>query len=164
MDVWSRVVVLSLGGALGVNARYWLGVAMARWTDPRFPYATVTINVTGSFAIGFLAVLLGHHWPHPLARLFIVTGFLGGYTTFSSFCYESLQLWEGGRPGLSIANTLGSVVAGLIAVVLGVAVARSMIGSGESVRRVAQPSATVTHHLPEPLPPDAILEGEVEEV
>ena len=160
MDAWSRVLVLSLGGALGVNARYWLGVATARWTDPSIPFATVTINVTGSFAIGFLAVILAHHWPHPLARLFVVTGFLGGYTTFSSFAYESFQLWEDGRRGLSIANAIGSVLAGLVAVVLGVAIARSTIGPREEVDRLDPPSATVGRREVDRLPPDAILEGE----
>jgi CrcB protein len=144
MDAWARVLVLSMGGALGVNARYWLGVLMARWAGPRFPWATVTINVTGSFAIGFLAVILAHRWPHPLGRLFVVTGFLGGYTTFSSFAYESFKR-------LSAANTVGSVVAGLAAVALGVALARSAIGAPSVVNQVQV----------EALPTDSVLEGEI---
>ena len=55
MEIWIRVIVLSIGGTLGVNARYWLGVWINRWTSPQFPWATVVINVTGSFLIGFLA-------------------------------------------------------------------------------------------------------------
>ena len=164
MDAWARVLVLSLGGALGVNARYWLGVLMARWTDPRFPCATVTINVTGSFAIGFLAVVLAHRWPHPLGRMFIVTGFLGGYTTFSSFTYESLQLWEDGRTRLSLANTVGSVAAGLAAVALGVALARSLVGEPTGRDRPINDRAAVVDHAGrEGLPPDSFLEGEVED-
>jgi len=130
LDTWSRVLILSAGGALGVNARYWLGVAMARSASPRFPWATVAINVSGSFAIGLGAVVLAARWPGPLPRLFVVTGFLGGYTTFSSFAFESLALWERGDRALSAANTLGSVAAGLAAVVLGVALGRALIGPG----------------------------------
>jgi len=130
LDVLARVLVLSAGGALGVNARYWLGVLMARWTGPRFPWATVAINVSGSFAIGIGAVALAARWPGPMARLFVVTGFLGGYTTFSSFAFESLTLWERGDRALSTANTFGSVAAGLAAVVLGVAAGRAIVGPG----------------------------------
>jgi CrcB protein len=128
LDAWARVLVLSIGGALGVNARYWLGVWMTRWTGRRFPWETVTINVSGSFAIGVLAVILADRWPNPLARLFLVTGFLGGYTTFSAFAFESLTLWERGEKGASVGNVVGSVVAGLVAVVLGVALGRALIG------------------------------------
>jgi CrcB protein len=128
MDALLRVLVLSVGGALGVNARYWLGVAMGRWTGERLPWATVTINVSGSFAIGFLAVALARLWPHPLARLFVLTGFLGGYTTFSSFTLESLTLWDEGQRRLAAANTVGSVAAGLAAVALGVALAHAWLG------------------------------------
>jgi fluoride exporter len=157
MDAWARILVLSLGGALGVNARYWLGVLMARWTDPRFPWATVTINITGSFAIGFLAVILAHHWPHPFGRMFVVTGFLGGYTTFSSFAYESLKLWEDGSPRLSIANTVGSVAAGLAAVALGVALARSIVGQPT----VDDRPGIVDRVDAEGLPAESFLDGEI---
>jgi CrcB protein len=158
-------VVLSIGGALGVNARYWLGVLMARWTGPHFPWATVLINVSGSFAIGFLAVILAYHWPHPLGRLFIVTGFLGGYTTFSSFTFESLKLWEDGEKGLSLANTFGSVAAGLLAVVLGVALGRALIGSpAESERLVHSHPGHVDGVEPVELPPESFLEGRDEDV
>jgi CrcB protein len=122
------VIVLSVGGALGVNARYWLGVWMARWADPRFPWATFAINVSGSFVIGFLSTLLTARFPHPTARLLVLVGFLGGYTTFSTFTLDSFVLWERGDVGLSLANTLGSVAAGLAAVVLGVVAARGLIG------------------------------------
>jgi CrcB protein len=160
MEPWSRVLVLSLGGALGVNARYWLTVVMARWVDSRFPWATVAINVTGSFAIGVLAVVLAHQGSNPLYRLFFVTGFLGGYTTFSSFAYESLQLWEGGERRLSAWNAVGSVVAGLVAVALGVAVARAIL----DLHRPPDQAVGSAHHPGfESLPTDTILEGETED-
>src|SRR4051794_34566966 len=112
MEPWVRVVVLSLGGALGVNARYWLGVWMNRWASPQFPWATFTINVSGSFAIGFLTTALARWLPHPHMRLLVLTGFLGGYTTFSTFAFESVTLWEHGERGLSLINLAGSVAAG----------------------------------------------------
>lgn len=130
MESWRRVFWLSAGGALGVNARYWLGVWIGRWASPRFPWATVTINVTGSFAIGFLTAALAVWAPHPYARLFAVVGFLGGFTTFSTFSQESLSLWERGGPWLALANMAGSVLAGFVAVALGAALARGLTGTG----------------------------------
>ena len=122
MERWYQVAALSLGGVFGVNARYWLGVVINRWTGPRFPWATFTINVSGSFAIGLLSVLLARWLPlFPNARLLVVVGFLGGYTTFSSFTFESLALWERGEWGLSLAYMGGSLAAGFAAVVLGTA-------------------------------------------
>ena len=85
METWLKVVALSIGGTLGVNARYWLGAWMSRWTSPQFPWATFVINVSGSFLIGFLTVALTRWMPHPNVRLLVITGFLGGYTTFSTF-------------------------------------------------------------------------------
>lgn len=126
METWVKVAVLSLGGSLGVNARYWLGAWMNRWASPQFPWATVTINVSGSFLIGFLTLTLTRWLPHPNLRLLVITGFLGGYTTFSTFEYESATLWERGEVWLMAANMVGSVAAGFAAVLLGMALARGM--------------------------------------
>jgi len=120
------VAVLSVGGALGVNARYWLGVWMNRWASPRFPWATFTINVSGSFAIGFLAMALARWLPHPHFRLLVLVGFLGGYTTFSTFSFDALTLWERGAVGVSLTYMAGSVVAGFLAAGLGVGLARGL--------------------------------------
>jgi fluoride exporter len=125
---WRQVFVLSLGGVMGVNARYWLTVWMARWSDPRFPWATFTINVSGSFAIGFLSTVLTARLPHPYFRLLVLVGFLGGYTTFSSFSLEALVLWERGDWGRAVGYVVGSVAMGLMGVVLGVVLARGVTG------------------------------------
>jgi CrcB protein len=128
VETWYQVVVLSVGGVLGVNARYWLGVAISRSTGTQFPWATLTINVTGSFAIGLFTVFLSRWLPqHPHARLLVVVGFLGGYTTFSSFSFETMTLWERGEHGLCLTYVLGSVVAGLTAVLLGTALGRVLV-------------------------------------
>ena len=129
MEHWVKVVVLTLGGALGVNARYWLGDWISRWASPQFPWATFTINMTGSFAIGFLAVLLSRWLPHPHLRLLVIVGFLGGYTTFSSYAYESLSLVERGEFLLAGAYLAGSAIAGLFAAALGVTLGR-LLGIG----------------------------------
>jgi fluoride exporter len=127
VETWLKVFVLSIGGTFGVNARYWQGVWMNRWTSPQFPWATVVINVTGSFAIGFLTVVLTRWLPHPNFRLMLITGFLGGYTTFSTFEHDALTLWERGERALMTTNLVGSVVIGLAAVWLGTALARSLV-------------------------------------
>lgn len=132
METWYQVAVLSLGGVLGVNARYWLGVVINRWLGSQFPWATFTINVTGSFAIGFCTVVLARWLPHPYARLLVVVGFLGGYTTFSSYSLESLALWERGERRLCVTYMAGSVVSGFAAVVLGTAVGHGLMQSTAS--------------------------------
>lgn len=129
MERLAEVGWLSLGGAVGVNARYWLGLAIVRWTSPPFPWATFLINVSGSFAIGFLAVVLTRWWPHPLIRLHLVTGLLGGYTTYSAFAYETLGLWEREAKGLAILYMAATLVAGFAAVAAGVALGRSIAGA-----------------------------------
>jgi fluoride exporter len=126
VETWLKVIVLSAGGTLGVNARYWLGVWIDRWTSPQFPWPTVVINVTGSFAIGLVSVALARWMPHPQIRLLLITGFLGGYTTFSTFENDSLTLWERGEALLMAGNIIGSVAAGLAAVWLGTALARGL--------------------------------------
>ena len=108
------------GGAVGSLARYMVGVAiMSRWTG-RFPIATFLINVTGSFAIGVLATLLGDT-ANPNLRPLIITGLLGGYTTFSSFEWETFGAIRGGALGIGLLYLVGSVVLGYLACWLGVA-------------------------------------------
>jgi CrcB protein len=125
LEVWARILAVSVGGVLGVNARYWLGVWMTRWVAA--PWATFTINVTGSFAIGFLTMALTRWLPLPHARLVILTGFLGGYTTFSTWTFESAVLWDRGDKGLALANLFGSLVVGMAAALAGMALARDVV-------------------------------------
>ena len=117
------VTLLTLGGGAGANARYWLGLAIAEWQRRHyerleFPWATFFINVSGSIVLGLVAALwLGHH--DPTRRnwyLLIGTGFCGGFTTFSTFSHETLQLLQDGKPWAAAAYALGSVAAGLLGV------------------------------------------------
>jgi CrcB protein len=126
MEIWTKIGVLAIGGSLGVNARYWLGAWITRWASPQFPWATCFINISGSFLIGFLTVLLTRWLPHPGIRLLVITGFLGGYTTFSTFENDALILWERGESWLMAANVIGSVAIGFAAVLLGTALARGL--------------------------------------
>jgi CrcB protein len=125
LENWTRVLAISLGGVLGVNARYWLGVAMNRWAAAH--WATFTINISGSFAIGILSIALAQWLPHPNVRLMILTGFLGGYTTFSTLALESAIFWERGEKNLALAYLGGSLVLGLLAALLGMALAREFL-------------------------------------
>jgi CrcB protein len=110
------------GGAVGSLLRYVAGIAiMSRWSG-RFPIATFLINVTGSFAIGVLATLLANV-ANPLWRPLVITGVLGGYTTFSSFEWETLSAARGGAGAIAWLYLAGSVALGYLACWLGVAVA-----------------------------------------
>ena len=117
-------VVVAVGGALGALARY--GVQLGLPHSPgAWPWATVAVNLTGCLLIGLLlAVLLARAPDHPWLRPFLATGVLGGYTTFSTFSVDAVQLVEAGRWPLAVVYLLVSVVGGLAAVVLGLGVGR----------------------------------------
>ncbi|WP_337177094.1 fluoride efflux transporter CrcB [Paludisphaera sp.] len=128
-ETWTKVAILAIGGALGVNARYWQSVWMARWTGPDFPWATFAINVAGSFLIGMASTVLARGFgANEPARLAIVVGFLGGYTTFSSYTLEALGLVERDRYLTATLYLAGSVVVGVAACAAGLAVGRLLAG------------------------------------
>ncbi len=119
-----KYIIVVAGGGLGSLVRYILGTAIMSRVGGKFPLGTLIINVTGSFAIGALMTLFTEQLaPHPYWRLALVIGFLGGYTTFSSFEYESLQAFREGSPFPALVNMIGSVVLGLAAVWAGAALA-----------------------------------------
>ena len=114
-----KYLLVMLGGGLGSLARYLAGAAVSRRFGTLFPLGTLAVNVTGSFLIGLLMTLLTERLPHPNWRLLLVVGFLGGYTTFSSFEWETFSAVRGGSPWIGLANVLGSVTLGYAAVWLG---------------------------------------------
>ena len=117
-----RYLCVLLGGAAGSLLRYVAGVAiMSRWGS-QFPLGTFVINVTGSFAIGLLATLLADA-TNPNWRPLVITGLLGGYTTFSSFEWETFSAARSGALGIAWLYVLGSVILGFVACWLGVATA-----------------------------------------
>lgn len=120
-------VAIAVAGAFGALARYGLeGVVSRRWPGA-FPWGTFVVNVSGAFALGFVFVLLAERFSvDPWLRSAVTIGFLGAYTTFSTLSFESYRLFEDGAVGLALANTVGSLAAGLIAVYLGVVAGRSV--------------------------------------
>jgi len=113
------------GGALGSATRYAVGTAINVRVGPRFPLGTIAINITGSFLIGFLMILLTERLQlNPNWRLLLVVGFLGGYTTFSSFEFETYQAIRDGGYWIGLANVVASVVLGFAGVWLGATLAR----------------------------------------
>lgn len=118
---------VSIGGIAGVNLRYFLGRWIGERTSPDFPYGTFLINVTGSFVIGLVLTLLTERLAlDPRWRLILVVGFLGGYTTFSSFAYEAFALVDRGDWLRATVYVIGTTVLGLLACVLGVLLARAI--------------------------------------
>jgi len=117
-----------IGGGVGALARYIAATLITQRYGTTFPWGTFLINVSGSFAIGVLMTLFAERMAHPYWRLLLVVGFLGGYTTFSSFEYETLAAVEGGSRWIGLLNVVGSVVCGYAAVWLGTAVARRWHG------------------------------------
>jgi CrcB protein len=116
------VLLVALGGGIGSVTRYLVGGWFASRFGPAFPFGTLVINVTGSFIIGlFLAFAQERISLSPYWRLFFAVGFLGGYTTFSTFEYESVRLVQDGEILLGSVYLIGSVVAGSIAAVGGIA-------------------------------------------
>ncbi|MGD0438489.1 MAG: fluoride efflux transporter CrcB [Bryobacteraceae bacterium] len=119
-----RYLMVMLGGATGSLARFALGTAIMSRVGGRFPLGTVVINITGSFLIGFIMTMLTERLnPSPNWRLLLVVGFLGGYTTFSSFEWETFGLVRDGGRWLALINVAGSVLLGYFAVWLGAVIA-----------------------------------------
>ena len=115
-----RYLVVLAGAGLGGLARYALGVWIMAKSGGRFPLGTFLINISGSFLIGLVMTLLTERLhPHPNWRLFLVVGVLGGYTTFSSFEYETLQTVRDGARWMGLFYVAGSVLFGYVAVWLG---------------------------------------------
>ncbi|MCV2872013.1 fluoride efflux transporter CrcB [Defluviimonas sp. WL0050] len=116
---------VALGGALGASARYMTNVAAMRLIGPGFPWGTVVANVAGSFLMGVIVVALAHKDATRMAP-FLMTGLLGGFTTFSAFSLDALTIWERGQTGLAAAYVLGSVILSLGGIVAGMAVTRGV--------------------------------------
>ena len=120
-----RYVWVALGGALGSIARYVLGVAVYQRFGTVFPYGTFAINISGCFLIGLVATFLETRTGMPAAwRYTVPIGFIGAYTTFSTFEYEAFASAQAGQPGIAFLNIALSVVVGYLAVWLGVLAAK----------------------------------------
>lgn len=134
----AETVWIALGGALGSAARYWI----ALWAVPvsrHLPWGTIGINVAGSFLIGFFGTLTlagGRHPAPEWLRLFVMVGFCGGFTTFSSFSLQTLDLLRGGAWGRAMANAALSVLLCLASVAAGHAWAARLNGGAQQVAQI----------------------------
>lgn len=118
-------LLIGSGAVLGANARYWLNNYMVGRLGASFPYGTLIINITGSFLLGFVLVLIANRVVvDPGYRLLIGTGFLGAYTTFSTFSYDTIALLEVGDFLPAMWNVLASVAISLAGAYLGIVLAR----------------------------------------
>src|SRR5262245_4547776 len=106
----SRLLLVCLGGAIGTGARYGIALWAPRALGTSFPYGTFIVNVVGSFLIGAV-MAFGFS---PTTRLFLTTGIMGGFTTYSAFNFETLELLRGGAPLVAAANLVGTVVVCLL--------------------------------------------------
>jgi fluoride exporter len=115
----STWLAVAAGGALGSVARFWLAAAVTALTGPRFPWGTLLINVLGSFVIGLVAALTvvpERIGMHPDLRIFLMVGLCGGFTTFSAFSLQTLELLQAGDAWPAAGYVLGSVLFCLAAV------------------------------------------------
>ncbi len=120
-----EVVVVFLGGGVGTAFRYWLSGSIYRFIDSAFPYGVLLVNVIGCLLIGFLLAVFEERFVvQPLLRVFFTIGVLGGFTTFSTFSYETISLFREGSVFLGLENVVFSVVGCLFATWLGTVIGR----------------------------------------
>jgi CrcB protein len=118
--------LVALGGAIGSVGRFWLALVVARLTGPDFPWGTILINILGSCLIGWLAGLaVSGRMPHADSlRAFAMAGVCGGFTTFSSFSLQTVELLREGQNWAAAANAIASVILCMLATTLGLWLAR----------------------------------------
>lgn len=118
-----------LGAGIGGALRHGVNLGCARFCGTAFPWGTLTVNVVGSFLMGaiagWLAFRAGEGWSQPL-RLFLTTGILGGFTTFSAFSLDTALLWERGEAGPALGYVAASMILSILSLAVGLALVRTM--------------------------------------
>jgi fluoride exporter len=122
-DLFARYLAIAVAGSAGAVLRYVVATQIGRF-NLRFPWGTFVINISGSLFLGWFLTFVAKHHVSDTTRLAIGVGFVGAYTTFSTFMYESNRLADDGAGFEAIMNLLGSVFVGIIAVRLGMMLAR----------------------------------------
>lgn len=123
-----NIILVALGGAFGSVAHYLVGVWTLRRFGPNFPWGTLTVNIVGCFAIGLLSEVIARRLnASPEMRLLLVTGFLGGFTTFSAFSLDVISLFERGATVAGASYVIASVGVSLCAVFAGLALGQAML-------------------------------------
>lgn len=124
----TQILLVAAGGAVGSVCRYLVGVWALRLMGPSFPWGTVTVNIVGSFAIGMLAELIVARFGASAdLRLLLITGFLGGFTTFSAFALDAVTLFERGASLALMAYLILSIAATIAAAFAGIGLMRSLL-------------------------------------
>lgn len=120
------VWLVMIGGGLGSGVRYLIGKWAVQAFAPPFPYGTLIVNLVGCFALGVLAQLATNGSVSPETRTAVAAGFLGGFTTYSSFNQETIALFASGATGAAAANMAITIAGGLVAGLLGAALVRML--------------------------------------
>jgi fluoride exporter len=124
----THILLVAAGGAVGSVLRYLVGLWTLRSFGPAFPWGTLTVNITGSFLIGVLAEAIARKFGASVEmRVFLITGILGGYTTFSAFSLDAMTLLERGEPVTALIYVASSVLLSALAVFAGLALMRAMV-------------------------------------
>ncbi|KQY40163.1 fluoride efflux transporter CrcB [Rhizobium sp. Root483D2] len=124
----THILLVAAGGAVGSVLRYLVGLWTLRSFGPAFPWGTLTVNITGSFLIGVLAETIARKFGASVEmRVFLITGILGGYTTFSAFSLDAMTLLERGEPVTALIYVASSVLLSALAVFAGLALMRAMV-------------------------------------
>ena len=134
----NHLLIVAAGGAIGAGLRHLVGLGALRVLGSAFPFGTMTVNVAGSFIMGALVAWLAlkadiSGWPGTVfgtgqnMRLFLATGLLGGFTTFSAFSLDALLLWERGEGAMAALYVIGSVVLSLAGLFAGLALVRAVL-------------------------------------
>lgn len=127
-EIMQKLIWVMAGGALGATSRYLLAGLVQRDGPDSFPWGTMAVNVLGCFAFGLIWSLAeGHLRLNSGAQLMVLTGFLGAFTTFSTFIFETSALWRDANWGLAVANLLIQNLVGLISLLMGQAVANLFV-------------------------------------
>jgi len=123
-----HLLLIAIGGAIGASGRHLVNLAVLRLFAPSFPYATLTANVAGGFLMGIAAgyFALRYEGGGQALRLFLTTGILGGFTTFSAFSLDTVVLWERGDVFSAIVYVVASVALSLVALAAGLLVMRAV--------------------------------------
>lgn len=124
----THLLYVALGGAIGASLRYLSGLAIIRIIGASFPYGTLFVNVVGSFVMGMAIAWLAKRTgaANTELRLFLTTGLLGGFTTFSAFSLDFANMWQRGDTTMALGYVLASVVISILAVFAGLWLARSL--------------------------------------
>ena len=124
----TQALLVGFGGAIGSLFRYYVGLWALRLMGPHFPWGTLTVNIVGCFLIGLLAEMISRRFnASPELWLLLITGFLGGFTTFSAFSLDAISLFERGAIASAAIYMVASVGLSMAAVFAGLAVTRALI-------------------------------------